>query len=469
MRISNLNLALLSRQSACVLATACLLNFYPCLILAGTHYVVPPGTAGVTPADPYTNWATAGTSIIDVVKSALTNAAPRTVWVTNGAYVITNWFRVNANLALQSVNGRDNTILTADRTSINSNIYIWFHEASNVLDGFTISNFYVTNASAVFVTRPNPMIIQNCLFVDNSAVYRESDQGQGGAIKFNNAYSVGWTTMNRVTNCIFRNNYAEIYGGGISMYYGVHNLNIEGCRFESNRVSNSSWGWGGGCRLGACTNLTVSNCVFINNRGVNRGGGLYFGGTDSTNQNVVNCTFIDNAVSNSGGAIFGTGSNILIRNCLVVSNRSETNTAGGVYINNGLVENCTIASNYAKVAGGGLYIDGSATGRNNIVYFNTAPSAANFTNTTGNTGLNYCCVTPSVEGTGNITDDPRLIDLAGGNYRLQANSPCMNTGTNQDWMTGAVDLDGRIRIRYGIVDMGAYEAIWEGTICHIGF
>ena len=50
------------------------------------------------------------------------------------------------------------------------------------------------------------------------------------------------------------------------------------------------------------------------------------------------------------------------------------------------------------------------------------------------------------------------MDAAGGNYRLQSNSPCINTGTNQDWMVGAFDLAGNARIFDGRVDMGAYES-----------
>ncbi|MDD5482802.1 MAG: choice-of-anchor Q domain-containing protein [Kiritimatiellae bacterium] len=59
--------------------------------------------------------------------------------------------------------------------------------------------------------------------------------------------------------------------------------------------------------------------------------------------------------------------------------------------------------------------------------------------------------------------DPRFKNFDAGDYRLAAGSPCVNAGDNRDWMTNAVDLDGRTRIRYGRVDMGAYERIHAGT------
>ena len=64
------------------------------------------------------------------------------------------------------------------------------------------------------------------------------------------------------------------------------------------------------------------------------------------------------------------------------------------------------------------------------------------------------------------TNDPCFVNAAGENYRLQSNSPCINTGTNQSWMIGAMDLDGNPRISpaSGIVDMGAYEYLWGGSV-----
>ena len=60
-------------------------------------------------------------------------------------------------------------------------------------------------------------------------------------------------------------------------------------------------------------------------------------------------------------------------------------------------------------------------------------------------------------GEGNISEDPLFKNRAADNYQLAADSPCVNTGTNADWMATAVDLRGKPRIAEGIVDMGAYE------------
>lgn len=64
---------------------------------------------------------------------------------------------------------------------------------------------------------------------------------------------------------------------------------------------------------------------------------------------------------------------------------------------------------------------------------------------------------PLAVGLSNIANDPLFVSRANGDFHLLSNSPCINKGTNMDWMIGATDLDGNSRVQGGIVDMGAYE------------
>jgi len=111
-----------------------------------------------------------------------------------------------------------------------------------------------------------------------------------------------------------------------------------------------------------------------------------------------------------------------------------------------------VTGNPASDEGGGA--DYYCTLNNCIVYFNTATNGTNYDTSCT---LNYCCTLPLPgSGTGNITNAPLYVDYAGGNLRLQSNSPCINSGDNA-YVVGTTDLDGNPRIVGGTVDIGAYE------------
>ena len=113
-------------------------------------------------------------------------------------------------------------------------------------------------------------------------------------------------------------------------------------------------------------------------------------------------------------------------------------------------------------------------GYNSVVYYNSASSESNyrFDSESGGVALYNCCTSPdpgNLNGSvGNITNQPIFVNMANGNFRLQTNSPCINSGNNA-YVTGDTDLDGRPRIVGGSVDMGAYEFQGPGTGEFIGW
>ncbi len=168
-----------------------------------------------------------------------------------------------------------------------------------------------------------------------------------------------------------------------------------------------------------------------------RGGGV-FATPDCT---VRNCIIVSNSAGMGGGAYGGT-----LINCLVRDNSAFL--GGGTC--DGAAQNCTIVGNDAWNFGGGVL---GGTLWNSIVYFNRAWSDADHIYAS----MQFCCTWPPPAGNGNIADEPLFADAAAGDFRLLSNSPCVNAGTNQDWMTVSADLGGHARISGGRVDLGAYE------------
>ena len=127
-----------------------------------------------------------------------------------------------------------------------------------------------------------------------------------------------------------------------------------------------------------------------------------------------NLTYDDEVYGLGGGADSSS-----LTDCLVYGNTSST-SAG---VSASTVVNCTIVSNLTTQLGGAV---DSCTLYNSIVYYNTTTDGTNCSNST----LTNCCIYPAVDGFANITNAPLFINPATNNYRLQSNSPCINSGAN---------------------------------------
>ena len=344
---------------------------------------------------PYATWADAATTIQAAVDAVSSNG---TVWVTNGVYAAGG--SVTPGCAL------------SNRVSLTKAI--------------TLQS--VNGPSATFIVgaahpaTTNGTSAMRCVWMNAGAL-------------------VGFTLTNGHTFATGGSWNYDVAGGG---------LNLSGSASASNCVIvGCSAAHGGGVTFvgaGALEMSTVQNC-----RSDGQGGGLYFNGGGT----ISRCIVRNNRTSsdNGGGAyLFGGG---LARSSLFVQNTAASSGGGALMDNGGLLENCTVVSNTCPNSGGGVYVWQSGTNLNTIIQYNTATGAtSNYT--AGASGvIRYCCTTPLAAGTGNIIAAPLFV--GGGDYRLQTGSPCINTGTNQAWMSTATDLAGLPRVLDTYADMGAYE------------
>ena len=211
-------------------------------------------------------------------------------------------------------------------------------------------------------------------------------------------------------------------------------------------------GAGGGIHFSAAGGL-VRECRVTGCR-ADYGAGVMFAAEGGM---LDRCEVVSNradvAAQNQGGGVylrFGA----TVRNCLVYANSARI--GGGILsYSGGLVQGCTVSANSATGAGGGVFFYGGGDYRNCIIYFNTAPDGPNYYSSGS---IAYCCTTPDPGGAGNIASDPLFANPAGGDCRLAAASPCLDSGSNAD-AGGTLDLGGLPRILYGTVDRGCYETI----------
>jgi hypothetical protein len=307
----------------------------------------------------------------------------------------------------------------------------------------SVTNCKVSNCSALSngggIYSPSSSYVINCMVSNCSA------GSSGGGISSNDS--------SPVTNCTVSNCSADLYGGGIYSAYFAS--------FVSNCiVINCSAGSSGG---GIYSFTSVTYCTVNNCSAGSSGGGIY-SSTSTTNTNtpdVKTCTVNNCSAGSSGGGIYSSYS--FVKNC-TVTNCSADLYGGGIYSSTSTITttsditNCMVSNCSGGSSGGGIFSS-----------YSSVKNCSASNNKIGNTNSNIMCTKQSdnIEPDVNVaylkptsfvgvaTSDAQKNELLIADWQLREGSPCINSGLLTNLFDG--DIDNNPRIKYGVIDIGAYE------------
>ena len=219
------------------------------------------------------------------------------------------------------------------------------------------------------------------------------------------------------------------------------------------------------------TSSTISHLT-LTNGSASTGGGIY---CYSSSPSLENVTISNNSAFYVGGGIyFGSSSSPTLEN-VTITNNSADDSGGGIFCSSSSpsLANVTISGNSADFGGGGIFCSSSSPSLVNCILWNDAPQEVYFY---GNYSPNSIIVAYSdIQGgevgivtnnngtvyweDGNIDLGPLFTDTENGDYTLQENSPCIDTGTaffvwESDTLVNMTEEE-----YYGTApDMGAFES-----------
>lgn len=219
----------------------------------------------------------------------------------------------------------------------------------------------------------------------------------------------------------------------------------------------------GGGLLNVNASPTISNCIFRNNR-AQLGGGVSI--EENSSPHFINCTFRNNRGDFKAGGIYNIASNgatcsPIFTNCTIFSNSNAFPGGGGAMFNDGIDGTCSPTFINCSIRGNSIVSESAFPTFNNcIVWANTN------SDNDSNTQFNYSiinkpnCPNNSTCGAGVLyNENPRFI--ADEDLHLQPCSAAIDAGTstnapNKDFDGNPRPFDALPNIT-GNYDMGAFE------------
>lgn len=235
--------------------------------------------ANPTPLTPFTNWATAATSIQDAIEAADHGDL---IVVSNGNYAVggkvvagdlINRVVLDKAVTVAAVNGPEFTVVQGEwDAATNGPAAVRCAWLGNwaTLSGFTLRSgatrssggSALQNGGGVWSLSPNS-ILRDCI-ISNNAAAQVGGGVFGGAlfhctIESNQATDGGGASRANLTQCVVRGNLGYRYGGGIN------SCDARSCLIQANQAGLQ----GGGVALGR-----LDSCTIVENRGQGVSAGL---------------------------------------------------------------------------------------------------------------------------------------------------------------------------------------------------
>jgi hypothetical protein len=269
-----------------------------------------------------------------------------------------------------------------------------------------------------FYNTPDSSRLTHCIIECGRAGGDWPDNAGGGAYC--------WYSSPVFTQCIFRDNMADLHGGGVYCAYSSPTFTY--CTISGNSAGDVG---GGVCCFFSDASPIFKYCTFRGNSAWHSGG-VFCGDNTPT---FTNCTFEGNSASSLAGGLFFSGSSNSLTDCDFVGNRADKN-GGAVYCERSpslVFTNCTFSANSAYRSGsytgngGGLYFEDSSP------CFSLCTFSDNFAESSGGGGYFHDCSPVFTD----CAFDANTAYIDGGGAYYHSSSPTLtNCRLSDNWASG---------------------------------